>query len=115
MLATVAQDDLSLPGLTAMVQAIVNDESPAQLRPLLLASRLVLLGKKAGAVRPIAMGEALFKAASMYVLCGVLGDTLASTFNDGIQYGVAIRGGCDTAIHKIQASLDADHRNVAAL
>src|SRR3569833_2894473 len=33
----------------------------------------------------------------------------------GIQFGVGVRGGCDTAVLKIQAELDADKYNVAIL
>lgn len=114
-LAVVARDEECRPGLVAMVQAIINEELSEAAKPLLLSSRLVLVGKKNGGVRPIAMGETLFKAACMYVRCTIMGTSIAEAFNDGIQYGVAIRGGCDTAILKIQAGLDADHRNVAIL
>ena len=117
-MATVARDAECLPGLTLMVQAIINEELPEcnELRALLLASRLVLSGKKDGSgVRPIAMGETLFKAACMYVRCIVMKEEFAGAFNDGIQFGVAVRGGCDTAIHKIQSALDSDRRHVAVL
>lgn len=121
LLAIAANDEQAMPGLTAMVAALANDwfaghaEEPA-VAQLMLASRLVLITKpntKSG-IRPIAMGEALFKAAAIYCKSKITDKGTEQLWSkNGIQYGVSISGGCDTAVLKVQALLDADPLAVA--
>lgn len=121
MLRTVAMDDKCLPGLAAMIQALCDDwfAEDQDIAQLLLASRLVLIEKKSPdgkrlGLRPIAMGEALMKAAAVYVK-EKIGDAMKDIWKSRIQFGVAMPGGCDTAVLKIQAELDADDQNIAIL
>jgi hypothetical protein len=118
LLRTVALHKACVPGLTAMIEAILNEEiNSVRARALLLSSRLVLVGKKGqdGGVRPIAMGEGLYKTACMYARSVSMGPALAGEMDDGIQFGVAKRGGCDSAVLCIQSELDNDRHSIAVL
>src|SRR5207248_7728602 len=85
----------------------------------ILACRLILIpkyaldGKTKRGLRPIAMGESLWKAAVLYAKAKMELNT--PLLFDEIQYGVQWKGGCQTAILGIQSALDADKRNVAVL
>jgi hypothetical protein len=121
MLRTFMKDDRCKFGITAMVQALVSGwfRDHPRARALLLASRLVLIAKYAPdgvtrrGVRPIAMGESLWKAAVLYAK-GKMEINHPSLFDD-IQYGVQFPGGCESTIIGIQAALDMDDRNVAVM
>jgi hypothetical protein len=91
MLVDIADDEDSLAGLAVMVSDIRNARLGAEAQPYLLASRLVPAPKGDNGVRPIAVGEALYKLAALHAL-GPLADTLSSLLQP-IQYGVGVRGG----------------------
>lgn len=125
MLRTVALDDASLPGLTAMVLALCNEwfagaDCEEAVATHLLAARLVLIEKRAAdgtrkGLRPIACGEVLVKAAAVAAKA-VIGLDMANIWKQhGIQFGVATPGGCDAAVLKIQAALDADCDRIAVM
>ena len=62
-------------------------------------------------VRPVAVGEVLYKMAAMYSLEEIGEESLRSLFPN-IQVGVAVKGGAERALHLVQAWLesgDEDH------
>ena len=56
-------------------------------------------------VRPVAIGEFLFKLATMYSLEDIGQDIIRSLFPE-IQVGVAVKGGAEQALHQIQSLLE---------
>ncbi|KAL2612792.1 hypothetical protein R1flu_024484 [Riccia fluitans] len=71
---------------------------------LLGASRLLALAKPSGGVRPIAVGEVLYRLVAR-TLGFQFREALADHFSP-LQFGVATRGGCETIIHGLRATLD---------
>ncbi|KAL2634242.1 hypothetical protein R1flu_005721 [Riccia fluitans] len=71
---------------------------------LLGASRLLALEKPSGGVRPIAVGEVLYRLVARS-LGFQFWDALADHFSP-LQFGVVMRGGCETIIHGLHATLD---------
>ncbi|KAL2635415.1 hypothetical protein R1flu_006894 [Riccia fluitans] len=71
---------------------------------LLGASRLLALEKPSGGVRPIAVGEVLYRLVAR-TLGFQFREALADHFSP-LQFGVATRGGCETIIHGLCATLD---------
>ena len=65
-------------------------------------------------VRPIAMGEALWKTGVVYLRHAIDSQLLALA-GEGVQFGVALSGGCETAVLKLQSALDSSAENVAIL
>ncbi|MCW5887438.1 MAG: hypothetical protein KIT07_04875 [Anaerolineales bacterium] len=100
-------------GLHAMVVVIANGRLPDALRPLVLCANLIPIGKKGGGVRPIAMGEVIWKAAATAVIDSMKG-ALPSLLPD-IQLGVAVTGGSVIALHAVQSAIEADSANIALL
>ena len=121
MLSSMMRDDRCSTGITALVQALIDGTLSARprVRSLVLASRLVLATKYAAdgvtkrGLRPIAMGEALWKAAVLYAKAKMELNT--PLLFDDIQFGVQWRGGCEVAVIGMQSALNADKRNVAVL
>ncbi|KAL2650793.1 hypothetical protein R1flu_018921 [Riccia fluitans] len=71
---------------------------------LLGASCLLAIEKDSGGVRPIAIGEALYR-----LVARSLSLQFRATFSDHFepwQFGVATRGGCETIVHGLQAIVD---------
>ena len=56
-------------------------------------------------MRPIAVGEVLYKLAAMYALEDIGQSNLSSLFPD-IQVGVAVKGGAEQALHIMQSLLE---------
>ncbi|KAL2649469.1 hypothetical protein R1flu_017597 [Riccia fluitans] len=71
---------------------------------LLGASRLLALEKPSGGVRPIVMGEVLYRLVAR-TLGFQFWEALADHFSP-LQFGVAMREGCETIIHGLRAILD---------
>ncbi|KAL2608123.1 hypothetical protein R1flu_026696 [Riccia fluitans] len=71
---------------------------------LLGASHLLTLEKPSGGVRPIAVGEVLYRLVAR-TLGFQFWETLADHFSP-LQFVVATRGGCETIIHGLRATLD---------
>ncbi|KAL2653409.1 hypothetical protein R1flu_021537 [Riccia fluitans] len=71
---------------------------------LLGASCLLALKKPLGGIQPVAVGEVHYRL----VACSLgfqFRETLVDHFNP-LQFGVAMRGGCETIIHDLHATLD---------
>jgi hypothetical protein len=117
MLLTFMNDDRCQSGLLAMVQSIVDGWFGKNefARAILLASRLVLIpkfaadGKTKKGVRPIAMGESLWKVA---VSCAK--EKVPTLFTE-IQYGVQFSGGCDVSVIGVQAALEECDDHIAVM
>jgi len=67
-----------------------------------LASHLVALSKPKGGIRPIAIGEAIYKLAGHYAI-SLIDKELPKLF-PCIQYGVGVSGGSERAIHLIRCA-----------
>ena len=90
--------------LTAVVSDICNGFLPSSARDWLLGSKLIAIPKLDNGVRPISIGEALYRLASAY-LSDLVSPSLPRVF-DSIQKGVGVSGGADRAIHAAQLSLE---------
>lgn len=73
-------------------------------RELLCASRLVALGKPDGGVRPIAVGEAIYRVIGRLVLKAdkVMAGSNAASYVGRFQYGIAYPGGVEAPVHAIR-------------
>ena len=117
MLKVFIDDDGCKYGIHCIVTAIANGwfGEDDRVRSLVLASRLVLLpkyaadGKTKRGLRPIAMGESIWKAAVSYAK-----EKVPTLFKE-IQFGVQFDGGCDVAVIGAQAALDEDDDNIAVM
>ncbi|KAL2634313.1 hypothetical protein R1flu_005792 [Riccia fluitans] len=83
---------------------IAQGQVPASMAYLLGASCLLALEKPSGGVRPIAVGEVLYRLVA-HTLGFQFREALADHFSP-LQFSVAMRGGCETIIHGLPATLD---------
>ncbi|HEX3641453.1 MAG TPA: reverse transcriptase domain-containing protein, partial [Ktedonobacteraceae bacterium] len=103
MLSCLIHDPICMQGIATMLQLIVDNEVPAAIRPYLLASRLIPLTKPGGGIRPIAVGELLYKLAAKLVVSVVskkTRDLLAPH-----QLSIATSNGCEKIAHSMQLRL----------
>jgi hypothetical protein len=91
-----------MEGLGCMVADICNGVFDGTTRTRLLRSRLIAIPKKNGAVRPIAIGECLYRLSALYSLSLF---SAAKCF-PRIQLGVGHRGGSERALHLLQAATE---------
>lgn len=107
LLLAVARDGLAIQGLSLLIQAICNGAlQDPHTRVALLGSRLVAVPKPdSNGVRPIAVGSALCKIASHYLLLPVT-SFLRSHFAPH-QLGLFVSGGVERALLAVQDSMDA--------
>ena len=92
-----------LDPIAMLLMLIINGEAKGQLQHMLQAMRGVPLAKpQSTKVRPIDMGEVWVKVAGRIAMKQV--DT-ARVFPI-IQYGTAVKGGCEKAIHIVQTLLE---------
>jgi hypothetical protein len=112
MLEVLVDDNDCCDGLFAIVNALVNGRIPVVLYDVLLCSWLLPAAKKRGGVRPIAMGESLWKMAVSMAMDKIPTATMGLLF-PSIQLGVGVHGGTTIAVHKIQSELSADSRRIA--
>ncbi|MDO9006293.1 MAG: reverse transcriptase domain-containing protein, partial [Aquabacterium sp.] len=92
--------------LAIFVSCICNGRFTGDVKHLLLACELAGIPKDSGVdgdVRPIAMGEVLYKTASHYCM-HLMKDKMSSLFKT-IQYGVGRGGGSQYALHVIRTAL----------
>ena len=112
MLEVLVDDQDCCEGLFAITNALVNGRMPSVLFDVLLCSWLLPASKKTGGLRPIAMGESLWKMAVTMAMDKIPVATMETLFPT-IQLGVGVHGGTTIAIHKIQSELSADSKRVA--
>jgi hypothetical protein len=92
-----------LDAIAMLLMLIINGDARGQLCHMLQAMRGMPLAKpQSTKVRPIDMGEVWVKAAGRIVMKQV---DVARVFPT-IQYGSAVRGGCEKALHIIQTQLE---------
>ena len=91
-----------------LLETIANGVIPPT--SILLDSRLVMLDKPSGGVRPIAVGECLLRLLDKVLMkqCADIWQSFAP-----VQLGVSIAGGAQTIGHAVDAALRANPRHVA--
>ncbi|CAI7895110.1 unnamed protein product [Closterium sp. NIES-54] len=99
--------------LHALVNTLLGGNSPGPVANLLTASRLIALAKPGGGARPIAIGECLTRLTAKAALTA-MGEAAREYFLP-LQYGVAVPGGAETAIHTSRAFLDARPNSLLGL
>ena len=102
-----------LRGLAQMVQDLANGFLPEAAKRLVLASRLVALRKPNGGVRPIAVGEVIWKLTAIHLLQPCRSE-LASELQP-TQMGVGVPGGIEKSIHSLTALVEDPQLEFAAL
>ena len=101
MVRCLSHDSICFLGLQAMVRDLLNGRlMGTPCRDIVLASHLVAVGKTNGGVRPIAMGEQLYKLAVKYAMLCV-NQHLDRIF-PSIQLGAGQAGGSAKAYHIIR-------------
>ena len=106
-LLLVAKHDTNLRVLARMVSYLRNGEPADELRTYILACRLLLVAKpESSSVRPVAVGDVLFRLASITAAVDV--DDDAAELMQPIEFGVGVRGGPEVAAVITQALLLSD-------
>ena len=89
--------DALLLALTSFTNCILAGSCPSVVIPVFFGGRLIALQKKAGGIRPIAIGYALrrlvAKCASTFAI------TKLENLFAPLQVGVGVPGGCEAAVH----------------
>ena len=93
-------------GLCRLILVIINGLTGPNLRELLTTSLILPLSKPSGGLRPIAMGETIVKLASSYMLSTSFPLISEFFYKTGIQFGIGIQGGQQSAILALQAALE---------
>ena len=93
------QDNL-LDSLTKLVNLLANGHAPLSLAPHFAGARLMGLGKPAGGVRPIAVGETLRRLVGKCILA-VQGPVLATLLAPR-QVGVGVPSACELIVHSVR-------------
>lgn len=114
------EDEECLLGLTALINRIAAGHLSAQTREYLLACRLHCFYKKGGAtleergLRPIAVGETLYKLAASLLLrtCKQEIQDMASRAS---QFGVGVPGGAERLAHVLRMVLETDDMDRVAV
>lgn len=112
-LEAIMQDDDCANGVAAFVTDIFNGSSALkEVRDLILGSVLITPRKPNGSIRPIAMGEVLYKTAAHYAM-QTFEPHLKNIF-PSIQFGISVPGGSERAanlIRNIKSFLDVTKPN----
>jgi hypothetical protein len=69
-----------------------------------VATHLLIMTKPLGGIRPIIIGEMLYRL-TIHALCLQFRNAFATHFFPH-QFGIATKGGCETIIHGIRCTLD---------
>ncbi|CAI7864476.1 unnamed protein product [Closterium sp. NIES-54] len=101
-----------LTHLLALTNTALAGKLPATAGELLTASRLLAFTKPQGGTRPIAVGECLFRIITKAAL--FLTAPAARTHFTPLQFGVAVAGGIEAAIHTARTYLEV-HQGAVAL
>ena len=97
MLKLLSDDDHCLAGLKILVQDIINNRLPSEAKSYLLSANLISFPKNNGGIRPIAIGETIYRLAASYALSTV--DIAEAMEWSPLQFGVGIRGGSEKLVH----------------
>jgi len=89
--------DLLLCQLTTLVNRIAANELPQFIKPVLFGANVTALNKKAGGIRPIAVGETLRRIACKCVMRQV--ESILVPILSPHQLGCGVQAGIDAAIH----------------
>ena len=111
MIQEATRDEPSGPVCTFLAEIIQRAAEGRLCWPeLFTASRLVGMVKPEGGVRPIAVGEALYRLIGRALLAAdpLLADKHAETYVGMDQYGVAYPGGVEAPVHAVRELLDLD-------
>jgi hypothetical protein len=87
--------------LCALVNHLASGNIPSEVAPFIIGAKLIPLAKKDGGIRPIAVGETLRRLVSKG-LCSAVKREAADLLLP-VQVGVAVRGGCEAAVHSTKA------------
>ena len=98
------KSDRALEALTKVVNLAVAGKVPEAVAPFLCGARLHAANKKAGGIRPIAVGNLLRRLVSKLVSFG-LAHKVASKLAPH-QLGVGVRGGCEAIVHAVRQALE---------
>ena len=94
------------------MEDIINGDLDESARKFLLSSSLIASEKDSGGFRPIAIGDVFYRLACHYVLHLV--QPSAAALLEPIQLAQS-RGGCERAIHLLQATLECKSEDSAIL
>jgi hypothetical protein len=108
LLLAIWADDTCREAICALVKHIANGNMNEEARRVLLAAIMIAVAKKHG-VRPIAMGETLYKLAVRYLLC-VNEDVVCEQFKE-VQLALGKLGGPEMAIHILRAAMEKGEEN----
>lgn len=101
------RDETCRVAIVALVRALIAGSLPVDCRPLMLPSLLIPVETAPGKIRPIAIGQCFYRIASSLSIRKIA-PKLRSILKHH-QYAVAVRAGCESAVHILQAILDLDH------
>ena len=114
MLSVLVQSDICRLGLIALFRDIINGELPSEARELLLTSRLVALAKpNSDGLRPIAVGELLYRLAAIVAVRRV--SKQAAELLAPHQYGLGVAAGAEKIVHSLQHELTDTDKRLALL
>ena len=86
-----------LSALTRFINLLASGSVPPSVVPHLCGATLLALHKKSGGLRPIAVGEVLWRLASKCLANIVCSQILSSL--SPLQMGIGVKGGCEAIIH----------------
>src|SRR4029078_1476952 len=89
LLRALVDDDVCVTGLASIVTDIINGRPSSASRSYLLPSTSIALSKPNNGIRPLAIGESLYRLAGRYAVNHLLPRNIFST----IQLGVNVAGG----------------------
>ena len=114
MILTCCTDEFCLLGFMRLVQDIINGELPRLSRDYLLSCNLISISKPgSNGIRPIAIGEILYRFATKWIKSRV-SESLPAVF-EPIQLGITTRNGCETIIHQLQHLLTDESQTLGAV
>ncbi|XP_062519145.1 uncharacterized protein LOC134194239 [Corticium candelabrum] len=94
-----------LENLTRLMCLLLSGRLDRNISPFLSGAPLTALQKKAGGIRPIAVGEVLRRLASR-LCCSAIKPRLPDVFLPYGQVGVGIRGGLEASVHSLRSYIE---------
>lgn len=99
-LRVLADDQTCMDGLACLMRDVLNEHLDPRFKEYLLASRGLGIEKGGGGVRPIAIGEAVYRAAVSYVLYPAMSD--AAQILQPVNLGCGTEGGAEIVVACVQ-------------